>query len=239
MEGCCRLCLQQPFFFSFGKEGLSLYGFPGFGLPAGGRSPLGVSFERAKETKTRLGRSPLSTPLGVRGWACVKLVFGPLPLLWSLFVPPHQATLVTGPITGWFPPPGLPWPSGVSAAGSQASGNWEQLHTWVRPWYEKHSVSKKQALSVEFSRHLCDLTGPRAEIGGRIRLSVPQGGFHKAGEGPAFGGSLVTFCPIRKSPQRSVPGRGAGLRQGNRRSTILQTSNKKEFSPCFLVKSCR
>ena len=41
------------------------------------RFPLGVSFERAKETKTRLGRSPLSTPLGVRGWNCVKLVFGP------------------------------------------------------------------------------------------------------------------------------------------------------------------
>ena len=32
---------------------------------------------------------------------------------------------------------------------------------------------------------------------------VPRGGFHKAGEGPAFGGSLVTFCPVRKLPQRS------------------------------------
>ena len=33
------------------------------------------------------------------------------------------------------------------------------------------------------------------------RHPVPRGGFHKAGEGPAFGGSLVTFCPPRKSPQ--------------------------------------
>ena len=68
------------------------------GLPAWwGRSPLGVSFERAKETKTRLGRSPLSTPLGVRGWACVKAIFGPLVLLGPLFVPPHQAALGSWP----------------------------------------------------------------------------------------------------------------------------------------------
>ena len=43
---------------------------------------------------------------------------------------------------------------------------------------------------------------------------VPRGGFHKAGEGPAFGGSLVTFCPVRKLPQRSVPARLASLKQG-------------------------
>ena len=76
-------------------------GFLGVGLPAWrGRFPLGVSFERAKETKTRLGRSPLSTPLGVRGWPCVKPKFGPSPLLWPLFVPPHQATLGSWPY-GW------------------------------------------------------------------------------------------------------------------------------------------
>ena len=50
----------------------------GSGLPAWwGRFPLGVPFERAKGTKTRLGRSPLRTSLWVRGWTCVKLVFGP------------------------------------------------------------------------------------------------------------------------------------------------------------------
>ena len=70
----------------------------GSGLPAWwGRSPLGVSFERAKETKTRLGLSPLSTPLGVPGWACVKSRFGPSLLLWRLVVPPHQATLGSWP----------------------------------------------------------------------------------------------------------------------------------------------
>ena len=73
----------------------------GSGLPAWrGRFPLGVSFERAKETKTRLGRSPLRTSLWVRGRACVKSKFGPLPLLWLLLLPPHQATLGSWPY-GW------------------------------------------------------------------------------------------------------------------------------------------
>ena len=61
---------------------------------------------------------------------------------------------------------------------------------------------------------------------------VPRGGFHKAGEGPAFGGSLVTFCPVRKLPQRSVPGWGAGFRRGNRR-----TASPAEHSRLGQVKS--
>ena len=70
----------------------------GSGLPAWwGRFPLGVPFERAKGTKTRLGRSPLRTSLWVRGWACVKSKFGPSPLLWFLLLPPHQATLGSWP----------------------------------------------------------------------------------------------------------------------------------------------
>ena len=70
----------------------------GFGLPAWrGRFPLGVPFDRAKGTKTRLGRSPLRTSLGVRGWTCVKPRFGPSPLLWLLLLPPYQATLGNWP----------------------------------------------------------------------------------------------------------------------------------------------
>ena len=34
---------------------------------------------------------------GVRGWNCVKLVFGPSSLLWRLVLPPHQATLGSWP----------------------------------------------------------------------------------------------------------------------------------------------
>ena len=72
--------------------------------------------------------------------------------------------------------------------------------------------------------HLCDPTGPRAEKRKPQGHPVPRGGFHKAGEGPAFGGSLVTFCPVRKLPQRSVPGWGAGLRLTNRRRTPPQSA---------------
>ena len=86
-----------------------------------GDAGAGVTFVRAKVTKTRLGRSPLGTSLGVRGCQCVKLVFGPSPLLWPLSLPPHQATMATGPMTGWFPPPGLLWRSGVPAAGGFAA----------------------------------------------------------------------------------------------------------------------
>ena len=54
--------------------------------------------------------------------------------------------------------------------------------------------------------HLCDPTRTRAETMRTQVHSVPRGGFHKAGEGPAFGGSLVTFCPVRKSPCGAYPG---------------------------------
>ena len=80
--------------------GLPFSDFPGGNQrPRRGRS-AGVTFVRAKVTKTRLGRSPLRTSLGVRGWTCVKPKFGPLPLLWRLAVPPHQATLGSWPY-GW------------------------------------------------------------------------------------------------------------------------------------------
>ena len=77
---------------------------PVSGLPAWwGRCPLGVPFERAKGTKTRLGRSPPKDLPGVRGWNCVKSTVGPSPLLWPLLLPPHQATLGSWPY-GWVVP---------------------------------------------------------------------------------------------------------------------------------------
>ena len=182
------------------------------------RSPLGVSFCCQKETKDHLGRSPLRTSLGVRGWACIKSKFGPLPLLWLLLLPPYQAILASWPYGWGFPRPGLPWRSGVPAAGSQASGSWEQRLTRVRPWQSKYNVPEKQARSVEFPCHLCDPTGPRAETRRTQGHPVPRGGFHKAGEGPAFGDSFPSFSSLRKGAQRSVPGWGAGFRRGNRRT---------------------
>ena len=81
-------------------EGLTFSNVSGATLrPRLGRS-AGVTFVRAKVTKTRLGRSPLRTSLGVRGCQCVKAMVGPSPLLLPLFLPPHQATLGSWPY-GW------------------------------------------------------------------------------------------------------------------------------------------
>ena len=45
--------------------------------------------------------------------------------------------------------------------------------------------------------------GPKT---GRCTLHpVPRGGFHKAGEGPAFGDSFPNFSSLRNWAQRSVP----------------------------------
>ena len=79
--------------------------------------------------------------------------------------------------------------------------------------------------------HLCDPSRTRAETRRTQVHPVPRGGFHKAGEGPAFGGSLVTFCPPRKSPQRSVPTGGAGLRLRHRGRTGPRQSGLSKPRP--------
>ena len=53
-----------------------------------------------KSGKESLRAFPPKDLPGVRGWACVKSKFGPLPLLWPLSLPPHQATLGSWPY-GW------------------------------------------------------------------------------------------------------------------------------------------
>ena len=117
--------------------------------------------------------------------------------------------MATGPIARWFPHPGLLWRSGVPTAVSQAPGSWEQLLTRVRPWQEKHYLPEEQAHCVEYPSHLCDPTGTRAEER-KTHNAAPyrRGGFHKAGEGPAFGGSLVTFCPAQKVTPAERPCQG-------------------------------
>ena len=132
--------------------------------------------------------------------------------------PYRQAVSTSGPT----------WASGVPAAGSLAAHRWEQRLTRVRSWQSKRVPSEKSMQTVE--RKAIYVTppvqGPKRER--RTLHPVPRGGFHKAGEGPAFGGSLVTFCPPRKSPQRSVPGWGAGFCQGNWRSRLFHLCVKAE-----------
>ena len=106
----------------------------GSGLPAWrGRSPLGVSFERAKETKTRLGRSPLSTPLGYEAGPASSLSSARHPCCGSWYCHHTRLPWAAGPMAGCFPSPGLLWYSGVPAAGSQVTDSWEQRLTRVRP----------------------------------------------------------------------------------------------------------
>ena len=53
-----------------------------------------------KSGKESLRAFPPKNLPGVRGWACVKAMFGPSPLLWLQVLPPHQATLGSWPY-GW------------------------------------------------------------------------------------------------------------------------------------------
>ena len=91
---------------------------PFLGLPAWwGRSPLGVSFERAKETKTRLGRSPLKTPLGYQAVHASSLSSARDPCCGSWYCHHTRPPWAAGPTAWRFSCPGLPWSSGVPAAG--------------------------------------------------------------------------------------------------------------------------
>ena len=94
----------------------------GFGLPAWrGHFPLGVPFDRAKGTKTRLGRSPLRTSLGYETVPASSLNSARHPCCGSCYCHHIRLPWATGPITRRFPPPGLPWRNGVPAAGGFAA----------------------------------------------------------------------------------------------------------------------
>ena len=57
----------------------------------------GGAFWAGKRHQNPLRAFPPKDLPGVRGWACVKAIFGPSPLLWLLSLPPHQATLGSWP----------------------------------------------------------------------------------------------------------------------------------------------
>ena len=117
------------------ESGVDRLTVPVSGLPAWrGRYPLGVSFGRAKETKTRLGRSPLRTSLGYEVAPASRLCSARHPCCGSCLCHHTRPPWTAGPMAGRFPRPGLPWRSGVPAAGSRAPDSWEQRHTRVKPW---------------------------------------------------------------------------------------------------------
>ena len=190
-------------------------------MPAGwGRFPLGVSFERAKETKTRLGRSPLRTSLGYEA-GTASILWPALALVGSHRWPGKSMERISFSVRQCPCFQGLTPVCGVSAAGNQAPVSWKQRLTRVRPWQKKYQLPKEQAYSIECPCYLCDPARPRAETRRTQGLPVPRGGFHKAGEGPAFGDSFPDFSSGRNRAQRSVPGWGAGFHLRNRRRAKL------------------
>ena len=106
-----------------------------------------------------------------------------------------------------FPPPGARLPiAGNSGTPGKGPGG-------------RSTTYREVGTPVESPIHLCDMSSSRAETRRTQGHPVPRGGFHKAGEGPAFGDSFPSFSSLRKGAQRSVPGGGAGLQLRNRRRT--------------------
>ena len=168
--------------------------FLGIGLPAWrGRSPLGVPFARSKGTKTRLGRSPLRTSLGYEAGTASRLWSARDPCCGPCCCHHTRPTWATGPMAGRFPCPGLPWRSGVSAAGSQPPISWEQRLTRERPWQQKDTLAEKKIQDIE--RHVIYVTSTAGWI--------PQGGGR-----PRLWRSLVTFWRQKVTPaERPCQGR--------------------------------
>ena len=153
--------------------------------PRRGRS-AGPNFSPMRNWgKNRLGRSPLRTSLGYGAGPASSLGSARHPCCGSCYCHHTRPPWAAGPMAGWFPYPGLPWRSGVPAAGSQATDRWEQRLTRLR-------AAKRRTQG----------------------LPVPRGEFHKAGEGPAFGGLWFLSGGRKEPPAGSVPTRLASLNQG-------------------------
>ena len=202
-------------------EGNPVFPWMGAGLPAWwGRYPLGVSFERAKETKTRLGRSPLSTPLGYEATPAVVLRPGrkPVPyqegkkLCFSLLLLEKCAFLQVSALSG---PPG-PRRPGIGRTPPN-----------LRPWQEKRNLPAEQAYPREVIRHLCDPSGLRADYGPTAQNKIKSLGFQR-GRAPFV--AFRSFWPDKMDPSgASLPGT-----QDSTREMVKIKTNKNRRSRRFL-----
>ena len=104
-------------------EGLSFSNFLGANLrPCQGRS-AGPNFSPMRNWgKNRLGRSPLRTSLGYEAGNASCLSSARHPCCGSCLCHHTRPPWAAGPMARWFPHPGLPWRSGVPAAGNQTLG---------------------------------------------------------------------------------------------------------------------
>ena len=141
-----------------------------------GTLPAGGSFCSGKRNQNPLRAFPPKNLPEVRGCLCVKLPFGPSPLLWLLPLLPSQACMATGPIAGWFPCPGLCL---VQRCFHRRASGHRQLETaayqgkalGVKVLPDREAGTFHRILSI----HLCDPTRPRAEKRRTQKHSVPAG----------------------------------------------------------------
>ena len=159
----------------------------------------------AKMDEKPLRAFPPKYPPGVRGCPCVKSRFGPSPLLWPLFVPPHQATL-----GNW------PYHQVVSTSGPTLEKRRSRRREPV-PRQLGTVAHQGKALAVEggtnrgvgangrTASHLCDPTGPRADRRGTQAHPVPAGWIPQGGGRPRLWWVFGDFLPIQKVTLRSKP----------------------------------
>ena len=153
-----------------------------------GTLPAGGSFCSVKRNQNPLRAFPPKDLPGVRGWNCVKPTVGPSPLLWLLSLPPHQVTLGSWP---YYQAVSTSGPTLEKRRSRRREPSPRQLGTVA---YQGKALAvegrrnREVNLNHRTASHLCDPTRLRAETRRTQGHPVPRGGFHKAGEGPAFGG---------------------------------------------------
>ena len=136
---------------------------------------------------------------------------------------------VAGPTAGRFPYPGLPWKSSVPAAENFCRtillhcGRGRGLPGPWLPWHCPGKFGRGKPLPYAHQSKKCgNFQGLFVSSPSRTALTrhpVPRGGFHKAGEGPAFGGLWFLSGSRKEPPAGSVPTRLASLRLGTYQDT--------------------
>ena len=145
-----------------------------------------------------------------------------LPCCGPCFCHHTRPTWATGPMAGWFPCPGLPWRSGVSAAGSQPPISWEQRLTRERPWQQKDTLAEKKIQAIE--RHVIYVTQPNQGPNREERRDTQYRGVDSTRRGKAP--PLAVFGDFLAA--ESYPSGGdADLRLGSWRTSMFTCKKPK------------
>ena len=123
-----------------------------------GTLPAGGSFCSVKRNQNPLRAFPPKNLPGYEAGTASRLWSARDPCCGPCCCHHTRPTWATGPMAGRFPCPGLPWCSGVPAAGSQPPISWEQRLTRERPWQQKDTLAEKKIQAIE--RHVIYVTQP-------------------------------------------------------------------------------